>query len=136
VTDVQRYAVGASVATLVYFKPQATSGVLINVPEPKGSFMPYSEYRDVADGGVRGIGFPQATWHWDYLRPAWYDALRGLMPSASGTVYIATTTNDSLDVFDFFQAVYVWPLEIEKDSHYRMDFDLIFRRLVPSAHPS
>jgi len=121
------YGIGPDINNIVYFKEV---GALKDVPAPKGSLMEGSELRDLASGGARLVGYPIITWHWDFFRAEWYDALRSICPSASGSVVIRTTTNDLLDEFQTFTAKYIWPIELEKDAHRRIDFDLTFRHAI------
>jgi hypothetical protein len=129
-----KYAIGPSVVGLVTFK--ALGGALVKVPHPKGFFQPYAELRPLASGGVRGVGFPIARMHWDFMRVAWYDSIRDILTAISGDCYICTRTNEDTDAFDYFTAKYQIPNELELDTHRRMDFDIIFTHLVPSSHPA
>lgn len=122
------YGIGDDPDNLNYFRD--VGGFLETVPAPKGSFKEGSEARPLASGGVRWVGYTQAMWHWDFFRKEWYDLLRSLCPDSSGIIYIETTTNDNEDEFAVYEARYIWPIELEKDSHRRMDFDVHFNRLV------
>lgn len=121
------YGVGTTLSGIVYFREV---GALIDVPPPKGSFREAFESHDVASGGSRYLGRPYATWHWDFFRAEWYDILRGICQGSSGIVYISTTINDNLDEFRTFRCRHKWPLDLDKDSHRRMDFNVVFRRCI------
>jgi hypothetical protein len=122
------YGIGSNLEGLIYFRQ---AGTLLKVPPPKGSFREGAEARELASGGVRWVGYPQVTWHWDFMRAEWYDALRDICTAASGTVLIDTTTNDDEDAFALYWVKYSWPLELEKDSYRRMDFDITFKVVPP-----
>ena len=127
------YGLGSDVDSLEHFKEVDTS--LSLVPAPKGSFYAGSESRPLASGGARLVGYPHALWHWDFFRMEWYDILRVLLPDFSGIITIETSTNENEDEFLFYEAKYVFPFELEKDSHRRMDFDVVFQRLIEVEGP-
>lgn len=123
------YGIGPSKASIIYFR---SSGSLLECPPPKGYFQEGSELRDLSSGGARLVGYPIVRWVWGFLTNSQYDVLRSICPEASGTIFISTTTNDNLDSFGIFQARYVWPLELRKDTHFRMEFELLFKRVIPA----
>jgi hypothetical protein len=122
------YGVGLTVGAITLFGDEG--GVLYRVPVPKGSYYEGSEQRDLVSGATRLVGYPRILWHWDFFKPEWYDIMRTIFTEHSGTVFIRSTTNDNLDEFQTFEAVYSWPWELEKDSYRRMDFDIHFRRVI------
>jgi hypothetical protein len=108
----------------------AQTGALLTIPPPKGSYVEAAEARDLASGGTRWVGDPRIRWHWDYIEREWHDILRAIFPGSSGVTYIISTINDNDDEFREFSARYKWPLELEKDMHRRIDFEIEFRRAL------
>lgn len=129
-----QYALGSTVSTLVIFK--SLGSTLQNVPAPKGFYQPYSELRPLAGGGVRGVGYPKIRWHWDFMTMAWYDIIRDILTAQSGNIHIASRVNDDADKFDYFYVKYMLPLELDLDSHHRMDFDIEYTHVVHETGPS
>jgi hypothetical protein len=84
----------------------------------------------LGNGANRGVGLPVAIWHWGYLTRAQRDLLRAFCTGASATIFIETRTNDTVDVFDQFTTMMIWPLEENKDAGRRIDFVIEFRNLV------
>src|SRR5512142_323364 len=63
--------------------------------DPQWTYEPYSSYANLGDGTRRGLGFPVATWHWQFLRDTQREALRALCPGLSASVYVRTLTNET-----------------------------------------
>lgn len=100
------------------------------VPFPKSTFQPYMEYLALGSGGVRGAGFPFATWQYGYLTQAQRNMLRSYCSGAQATVYIWTRVNDNSDAYIAYQALMIWPLVEERDAFRRISFTIEFRNLV------
>ncbi len=100
------------------------------LPAPKSTFRPYSQRRNLGDGTVRGLGWVIATWRFGILKPALRDQLRTFCAGASAEVYIKTRKNNTLDAYQVYTAVMIWPEEEEKRAGRRMDFVIEFRNLV------
>ena len=88
----------------------------------------------LADGTLRGKGFPQASWHYGYLTPAQYNALRAFVASTSAEIFIATLNNSR--AFVRYSGVMVMPDRFvirNTESQYRgsyVDVTIEFNRLV------
>jgi hypothetical protein len=122
------YGFGPSESSIDHFREEDTDLYLL--PPPKGSFFEGALMRDLASGGARIVGYPHVLWHWDFFRAAWYDILRASMPNASGDIVIETSTNDNEDEFAIYSVKYKWPLELNKEAHRRMPFEIRFTRAV------
>lgn len=107
----------------------------LGIVAPKSSFKPFSSSVILGNGQKKGLGFPEARWHWDYLNPDQREALKNFVTDLSSTVFIATRTNedandDGQDDYADFQAIMRWVDEEEKDNQKRFDVDIIFTHLV------
>lgn len=108
-----------------------------DVMAPKASFFDYSDYITLADGSVRGVGFPFCKWEYGYIDFDARSALKTYCPGASVSVYIQTQTNekDSNDeeLYQKFSAVMVWPQnegELRENTGKRIELPLLFKKLV------
>lgn len=111
------------------------AALTVPVVYPKSSYKPFSQYISLGDGSVKGAGWVEATWHWDYITRTQRDQLKTFCSGASATVYIRTRTNGSTDAYAYLTGVLIWPEEEEKDAHVRRDFDIKFVRLVAFTPP-
>ncbi len=103
-------------------------GLTEPIPYPKSEFRDYAAYRDLANGSVRGFGFPMAAWHFAFLSPEQYAALATFKSGPSSVVYITTKRNN--DTFDDFRALMIWPEdEPLRESTQKPDFVIRFRML-------
>jgi hypothetical protein len=66
----------------------------LSIVNPESNFTDYPDTIKLADGTIRGKGFPLASWHFGYLSSAQYDALRAFCAPASAAACIATMNND------------------------------------------
>lgn len=122
------YGLGPSLNSITYFRQ---AGVLEDVPPPKGLLVEGSEVAPTAGGGSRWLGHPYILWRWGYLEASWYDSLHLICPNVSGTIFLESTTNDNEDEFQVFEAVYNWPMELDKELlKTRMGFELLFKRAI------
>ncbi len=62
--------------------------------EPKATFTDYSNIVKLGSGLVKGLGFPQAEWYYEYITQTQYDVFRTFCPTVGASVFIATLTND------------------------------------------
>lgn len=99
------------------------------IPAPKSSFQDYTEYIQLGSGEMKGVGWPVAEWHWDFLTQAQRNQLRTFCTGASETVYIRTRKNDSSDAYANYLAVMIWPIAEDKDAGRRLDFTIKFQAL-------
>ena len=97
---------------------------------PRSTFVPYSASIELGDGTVRGGGWAVATWTWDFLTRAQRDQLRTFCTGKSAAVYIKTRKTDTVDAYQVYTAVMVWPENEERSHGYRLDFTLEFRKCV------
>lgn len=97
---------------------------------PKGDFEPYSQPLNLGNGGVRGGGWPVASWKWGVMTRPQRNALRAYCTGASAAVYIKTTIKDSSDAYAIYSAAMIWPLPEERDATRRVGFEVKFRALV------
>ena len=102
----------------------------LGVTVPRSEYQPYTEAVSLGDGTVRGAGAPFAKWLWDYLPQDQRDILRTYCTDASAEIYIETRTVDTLDVWDQFSAVMVWPTQEQRENFVRLEFAIEFRYLV------
>lgn len=90
-----------------------------DVFEPDWSFQDFATAIELADGTVKGQGFPIAIWRWAHLSDVNRQELKDLCPGLSALVYIETATNE-VDiygtVFKQYQAVMRWTEEDEDKS--------------------
>jgi len=109
-------------------------GVLGKPVDPQWTYTPFSDHVVLGDGSVRGLGFPQATWHWQFLRDTQREALRALCPGLSASVYIRTLTNESssgVRTYGNFLCVMYWPPASEdKQAGNVLGFTLEFHHMV------
>lgn len=98
---------------------------------PKSTFRPYTDSVSLANGRVRGLGRPIASWRWGYIPLHMRTALRTYCPNPSKSydVYIRTRTNEA-DAYAVYSAVVLWPDDEDKDAGRRIGFVLEFRNLV------
>lgn len=99
------------------------------VPEPKSDFNDFSEHLQLGDGTVRGAGWMTAEWRWTYLGRARRDEMKTFCAGASAAVFIRTRKNDTVDAYEYYTAIMVWPIDEEKSFSQRMDFVIRFQNL-------
>ena len=98
---------------------------------PKGTFIPFSQYRSLGNGTVRGLGWATATWIWGFQSVTQRDQLRLFCSLvASNDVFIRTRNNENTDEFAYYSGVMVWPAEEEKQASKRLTFAIEFINLV------
>jgi len=119
------YRIGATLAGMTNLE-----NLTPPLPAPKSYFRPFYESITLADGSIRGMGSPVASWRWGVLSRAQRDALRVFCTSKSATVYIRTRKTDSADAYTDYRAIMIWPDDEERDAGRRLDFLIEFRQLV------
>jgi len=75
------------------------------------SYEPYSEYKKLADGKIKGVGAPKAIWSFKGLRFDQRENIKDFCTAMSSDVYIRTPTNETnagVRIWDDFQAVMSW----------------------------
>lgn len=124
------YMIGSSVESLVNVEDLST-----NMPAPRSKYIPYVKYVNLGSGNVRGVGYPTAEWRWGVLKwnrlrtSTYRDALRSVLPLASNSVIIKTRINENSDVYQYFSAIAIWPLEESRETGRRIDFVISFKHL-------
>jgi hypothetical protein len=83
------------------FKIGTSEGGMTNIeslttplPLPQFDFLPFARTVHKGNGGMRGVGFPVATWTFQLLSLAEYTQLRTFCTGASAEVYIRTRIDD------------------------------------------
>lgn len=87
-----------------------------DVFDPDWSFQPFATEIELADGTVKGQGFPIAIWRFNHLSNVNREALKDYCPNLSAVVYIQTKTNETasgVETWEDFQAVMRWTPEDE-----------------------
>jgi len=117
------------------FEIGATQGGMLNLESlstpvipPDWSYSDYSAEVELANGKVRGMGYPTASWIWGHLEKAERTKLRTFCTGKSAEVYIKTLVNDLS--YKTFRAVMIWPAGEEPTVEIYPDFTLEFRHLI------
>lgn len=102
---------------------------------PDWSYQPFAGSIKLADGTLKGIGFPVVKWRFNHLSNAERQALKALISTnLSGTVYIHTPTNEVSGgalVWDDFIGVMEWtPEDEDKAADETLGLVLTFTHLV------
>lgn len=106
-----------------------------SVFDPDWSFQDFATSRELADGTVKGQGFPVAIWRWNHLSEDNRAVLRALIPGLSALLYIRTPTNE-IDIYgdivwENFQAVARWtPEDEDKAARETLGLVLTFTHLI------
>lgn len=96
------------------------------VPEPKSNFQDDSQRITLGNGDVRGAGWTTAEWRWTFITRAQRDELKTFCAGASADIFIRTRNNDTIDAYQYYTAVMIWPQNEEKSYSKRMDFVIRF----------
>jgi len=86
-TAATTYEIGTTLGTMATL---ASIGAI----NPESQFTDYPDSIKLADGTTRARGFPTASWHYGYLTPTQYNALRAFVTLASAEIFIATLNNN------------------------------------------
>ena len=109
------------------FSINSTYLTALGVPEPFWEYRPYSVERITGSGLVRGSGWAEAIWHWDFITRAAYLALKTYCPDASASVTISTKVSTSL--YTSFSAILVWPMNVHWANEVSENVTLRFQGL-------
>lgn len=101
------------------------------VVDPQSDFFEYSTTAKMANGVIRGLGYPRATWHYGYLTSAQYEIMRDFCSGASANVYIATMINDG--TFSAYSAVMSVPENYTIRAGTYIDVTFQFTNLVAAT---
>jgi len=115
------YEIGASLGTIATLASQ-------DIINPESTFIDFPSTVKLASGLTRGLGFPQAQWHFGYMTSVQYDALRTLCTGISATVCIATMNNDR-DFVRYNCSMEVPPQYVIRADRY-IDVTVLFTGLV------
>jgi hypothetical protein len=74
---------------------------------PKSTYTQYSRPIPLASGGVRGGGWTEATWMWEFMTHDQHDQLRTFCSGKSATVYIRTRDHKGDMVYK--TGIMIWP---------------------------
>ncbi len=112
------------------FAVGTTVGGMVNVeslgcPAPRPGYEAFSSMLTLGDGSVRGVGYPRASWTFDFLSGAQRAALKAFCPGASAKVYVRTM--DAGRSYHTWEAVMVWNAQEENDSGICLDLRVDFR---------
>lgn len=101
---------------------------------PDWSFQPFAGSVRLADGTIKGQGFPVAVWRWNRLSNIYREAIKALIPGLSATLYIHTPTNESASgviTWGDFQAVAQWTdTDEDKAANQTLGLVLTFTHLI------
>lgn len=108
-----------------------------DVLSPDASFRPYATAIELADGSLKGQGFPVAIWRFNHLSEANRQILKNFITGLSGSVYIRTDTNESSGgalVWKNFLCKMKWtPEDEDKVAGHTLGIVLTFTHLVEQA---
>ena len=102
------------------------------VNPPRGTFAEWSVVRERGDGSTVGHGYPQVTWHFDYLTQDMVDQLRTFCPGKSAAIYIQTRLS-SAGTWDEYSCIMHWPDDIASlrtGPGIYENVDILFTKLV------
>lgn len=104
------------------------------VASPDWSFQPYAGAVQLADGTLRGQGFPVVKWRFNHLSNTHRQTLKAFVTGLSGAVYIRTPTNESSGgaiVWKSYLGVMKWtPEDEDKAADETLGLVLTFTHLV------
>lgn len=96
---------------------------------PRDEFVRYPEVKDLASGGVQGIGLPQANWYWDFIPSDQYAVLKVFrVDLTTGNVVIRT--RDDNNEFHTFVGDLVWQPTPQWSAGRVLKLELKFVNLV------
>jgi len=124
------YQIGLTTGSMIDLGTEIIGATL---PAPKADPVLHSQYIQLADGSMRGLGWYNVEWNFGILTPAQRTILRTFCPYpyASYQVYIVTRTHEA-DAFARFMGWMIWPQEEKRDFLRRQNFVLKFNKLVPA----
>lgn len=102
---------------------------------PDWSFQPFAGSIRLANGQVKGQGYPVAIWRFNHLSNENRQIIRALIPNLSATLYIHTPTNETDLYGDLiwgdFQAVAEWtPEDEDKAAEETLGLVITFTHLI------
>jgi hypothetical protein len=103
--------------------------------DPDSSFQDFATAIELADGTLKGQGFPVAKWRFKFLSDENRQVLKSYITGLSGPVFIHTPTNESdlygVMIWDDFSAIMKWTEEDEdKQAAKTLDLLITFTHLV------
>lgn len=122
------YQIGTALGTMTNLETifASTRGIYTAKADP----VDYSQPTRLGDGSLKGNGWLETTWHFDYLSLTNYNLLKAYCPALSSNVYIKTRNNAG--TFAIYTATMLWPeKEPERgSSSIVMDISIKFIKLV------
>jgi hypothetical protein len=100
----------------------------IGAINPESQFIDYAEVITLADGAKRGMGLPQASWHFGYLTPDQYDAIKSFVAGIGASVFIATVNSGR--AFVRYECVIELPDRFVLRNEKYIDVTINFSQLV------
>lgn len=102
------------------------------------SFQPFADSIRLADGTIKGQGFPVAKWRFNHIPNRYRQELRSFISGLSSVVYIHTPTNEvdlyGAFIWGDFQAVAEWtPEDEDKAADETLGFIITFTHLVEAS---
>ena len=122
------YEIGANYGALVTLAS-------VDLPDPESQFTTYSSTVVTGSGKTRGLGYPQATWHYGYLTQGQYDTLVSYLTDV-GTALAIRTLNHNGDYIAYTANAELPTSFIQRgpDSKLRyLDVTLKFNTLVGAS---
>lgn len=96
--------------------------------DPESTFTDAATRVKLANGKMRGLGYPLASWNFGYLTQDQWTALKAYCTEASSDVYIATMGNDG--TFIVYTAVMSMPDQYTIRATRYVDITISFNNLV------
>ncbi len=118
---------------------KAVSSLVTNgltIPAPKSVYGFYSKPLPLGTGGIRAGGWKTTEWRWGFISQAQRTSLRTYITSASAELYIRTRIYDSSDVYAWFIAQAVWPLEEDRQTTRRLSFVIKMQAMQQISFPA
>lgn len=105
-----------------------------DVFDPDSSFQDFAEAIELADGTLKGVGFPIVKWRWNHMTDENRQVLKNLITGLSGPVFIHTPTNEvdlyGLRIWDDFSAIMKWtPEDEDKQAERTLGLFITFTHL-------
>lgn len=101
--------------------------------EPQADFQEYSTRVMLADGIMKGRGFPVVTWHFGFLSPSDFDFFKAFCTEASSAVYIATMDNNR--DYKRYSCIMTLPEKYTRRNDKGIDVTITFSHLIEQPEP-
>lgn len=121
------FKIGTSVGGMTLLKSLATPVIW-----PRDEFDRYPVVKDLANGGTRGMGNPQANWYWDIIQGAQYTQLKTFM-TALTTYNVYIRTRDETNSFHTYLCDMNWMPRPQWSAGRVLKFEIRFVNLVQQS---